>query len=145
MRSRSVASGFSERALPNKFTHGMVSIVLNFLRLFYQWCCNFKIRCMLLQSSSIGQCNINLTIGTTAGVAIFLSISLVLMTSDNTIFVLKSAKNFSYTLAHNRKKRNAVIFVTFFVMCLSTALSVVIIKDIGGMRLFQFKSLGSDT
>ncbi|XP_071744733.1 adenylyl cyclase 78C isoform X2 [Lepeophtheirus salmonis] len=71
------------------------------------------------------KCNINLTIIATAGVTMFLGISLGFVLAENALLVPRTAKKLSYTLVHNRIKRNSVIFITFLFMCLSTALSVI--------------------
>ena len=70
-----------------------------------------------------GTCNLNVTLGCTALITLSLSAGLGLFLFDEKL--PKSMKRMSHVMVHNRARRNAVIFATFFLMALATALSVV--------------------
>lgn len=64
-----------------------------------------------------------MTLTSTAIVTLTLGLALGLVVAESTL--PKSVKRLSYTLVHDRKKRNAVIFATFCFKCIASALAVV--------------------
>ncbi|TRY71944.1 hypothetical protein TCAL_03937 [Tigriopus californicus] len=101
------------------------------IRLHMKWC-------QLLPESlpKNGTCNINITLLCTALITLSLTAGLCLVMFESKL--TKSMKKMSYVLIHNRRRRNTVIFTTFFLMALATALSVIdqvnqdkLLQDVG--------------
>ena len=70
-----------------------------------------------------GKGSIAVTLILTAMVTLFLTSALALIVAESSL--PKPIKRLSYTLVHDRSKRNTVICITFCFMCVATTLAVV--------------------
>ena len=87
-------------------------------------------RCDILSSNqsmhitySESSCHMTVTLTSTAIVTLLLMAGLTLVVAESSL--PKAIKRLSYTLVHDRNKRNAAIFITYCFMCFATALAVV--------------------
>ena len=83
---------------------------------------------------------IRVTLISTVLVTVCLTGSLALIVMES--WLPKAMKRLSYTLVHDRNKRNTVIFITFSFMYLATGIAVVSHKSVAfGLALFWYNNI----
>ena len=88
-----------------------------------------------------GACDILVTLTATALVTFCLVFGLTAVLFEQ--HFTKSMQELSYTLTHNRNKRNLVVFATFLATCIAAALSVVSLNLIS--RLLRRNPVNRDS